>query len=66
MCATCYGIQGPLLPIEERMRLKAAAGAAAEDQRLASKLQEVARSKKSTATDAEARRARLKQQFQSS
>jgi len=48
------------------MRLKAAAGAAAEDQRLASKLQEVARSKKSTATDAEARRARLKQQFQSS
>lgn len=63
VCMGCYGVQGPLLPVEERMRRKAAEGAAAEDERLASRLQEVARSKRTAAAEAEARRARLKQQF---
>lgn len=63
VCMSCYGIQGPLLPVEERTRRKEAEGAAAEDQRLASKLAEVARSKRSAAAEADDRRARLKQQF---
>jgi hypothetical protein len=63
VCMMCYGLQGPLLPEEERRLATEAAGAAQEEHHRESRIADVKRSKQSAAAEAEARRQRLKQQY---